>query len=260
MFATDNTLLEKARMVLSERSGLIWLIGGSGSGKSTISRAIAARMGVAVYDMDDHVFGRYRFDRQRHPATTAWFSAENPLGWMLSLSWEVFDALYRAASAEYLDLLADDLTGRPDEPLLIDGGITHPSVLTRVIPVDRLICLERNEEARAREWETAANRAEMRASVLALLDGEAMWRRFLEYDRRMTATIGRESRECGVRVLKWDESIDVAQLAETIERSVRAQSLDVEAFLAEARRSRELTTEYVITDEALTAAKEEGRP
>ena len=41
-------------------------------------------------------------------ALPAWFTAANPLHWMLSLPWAEFDALYRAANAETLDLLADD--------------------------------------------------------------------------------------------------------------------------------------------------------
>jgi hypothetical protein len=56
----------------------------------------------------------------------------------------------------------------------------------------------------------------MKAEVLALPDGAAMWRRFLEYDGRMTATIGRESRAAGIVVLPRDEG-DVAALAERVE-------------------------------------------
>jgi hypothetical protein len=216
MFVTDPTLLEKARIVLAPRSNLRWLIGGSGSGKTTLSRAAAARTGIPVYDMDEAFFGRYRIDPARHPATTAWFSASEPLDWMLSRSWAEFDALYRAANAETLDLLADDLRGQPDEPMLIDGGITHPSVLAQVISVERIICLERTESVRAREWQTAESRAEMKAAVLALPDGEAMWRRFLEYDRRMTETIRRESRALGIKIFSWDEKMLVGELAETL--------------------------------------------
>jgi hypothetical protein len=206
VFATNQALIERARAVLWSRRNLLWLIGGSGSGKTTISRATAARTGIPLYDMDEAFFGRFQIDPQRHPATTAWFTAENPLGWMLSLSWPAFDALYRASNAEMLDLLAADLDGQPDEPLLIDGGVTHPSVLTQAVPPGLIICLERDETARAREWDVAAGRAEMKASVLALPDGVAMWQRFLEFDRRMTATIGRESRENRVSILNWDES------------------------------------------------------
>lgn len=206
-------LIERARAVLWDRSNLRWLIGGSGSGKTTLSRAVAGRTGIPVYDMDEAFFGRFSFDPAHHPATTAWFSAENPLGWMLSLPWPEFDALYRASNAEMLDLLAADLAGRPDEPLLVDGGITHPSVLVQAVPAQRILCLEREETERAREWETATSRAEMKAAVLALPAGKAMWRRFLDYDRQMTQTIDRESRVYGMGVITWDESMSVDLLA-----------------------------------------------
>ena len=216
MFDVDTKLLERAAAVLHGRKALTWLIGGSGSGKTTLSRTVAERTGIPIYDMDEAFFGRFRFDPARHPATTAWFAAENPLGWMLSLPWPEFDALYRASNAEMLDLLADDLAGRPDEPLLIDGGVTHPSVLVHAIPAARILCLERAEAERAREWETAASRAEMKAEVLSLPDGAAMWTRFLEYDRRMTDTIGRESREWGVRLMAWDGTVDQDTVAQRL--------------------------------------------
>jgi hypothetical protein len=182
---------------------------------------------------------------------------------MLSLPWEEFDALYRATNAEMLDLLTDDLADRPDEPLLVDGGITHPSLLARVMPVERILCLERAEAERAGEWETAPGRAAMKAEVLALPDGEAMWRRFLEYDRRMTETIGRESREQGIRVLAWDESTGVDKLVKTISglsAFPAAVDSNVETLLAEARQLRELTAGYEITGDELNAAIDEGRP
>ena len=216
MFDVDTKLLERAAAVLHGRKALTWLIGGSGSGKTTLSRAVAARTGIPVYDMDKAFFGRFRFDPSRHPATTAWFAAENPLGWMLSLPWPEFDALYRASNAEMLDLLAAELDGRPEEPLLIDGDVTHPSVLVHAIPTARILCLERAEAERAREWETAAGRAEMKAAVLALPDGAAMWSRFLDYDCRMTETIGRESREWGVRLMAWDGTVDQDTVAQRL--------------------------------------------
>ena len=212
----QQTLCDHAKDVLFHRSNLRWLIGGSGSGKSTIARALGARTGITVYDMDEAVFGRFRFDPVRHPAITVWFAATNPLHWMLSLPWAEFDALYAATNAEMLDLLADDLAGRPDEPLLIDGGITHPSVLAQVIPTGRILCLETDDARRRHEWETAPGRAGMKAEILALPDGAALWRRFLEYDQRLTETISRQSRECGIQILRWDESHTVEQISEQV--------------------------------------------
>jgi hypothetical protein len=211
-------LIDAARPALWSRTNLRWLIGGSGSGKSTIAQALGARTGITVYDMDVAVFGRFRFDPVRHPATTAWFTAGNPLQWMLSRPWEAFDALYRANNAEVLDLLADDLVGQPDEPLLLDGGITHPSVLTQVIPAARIICLERDEAQRATEWDTSPTRTPMRDEIVALPDGETLWQRFQEYDRRMTATLSHESRECGIPIVRWGKGDTVEQVDEQVLR------------------------------------------
>ena len=218
MFSLNDRLLTKSRAILAARPTLRWLIGGSGSGKSTIARALGAQTGITVYDMDEAVFGRYRFDPARHPATTAWFTAANPLHWMLSQPWPAFDALYAAANAETLDLLADDLAGRPDEPLLIDGGITHPSVLTQAIPAARILCLERDEAQRAGEWHTSPSRTPMRDEILALPDGVALWRRFQEYDRQMTATLSRESRACGIQIVRWEKGNTLEQVSERVLR------------------------------------------
>ena len=211
-------LIDAARSALWSRTHLRWLIGGSGSGKSTISRAIGARTGIAVYDMDEAVFGRFHFDPARHPATTAWFTADNPLHWMLSQPWPAFDALYRANNAEALDLLADDLADRPDEPLLIDGGITHPTVLTQAVAAGRILCLERDEAQRAAQWDVSPTRTPMRDEILALPDGAALWRRFLEYDRQMTATLSRKSRACGIQILRWGANDTVEQVVEQVLR------------------------------------------
>ena len=223
MYEPDSSLIDRARGELALRPSILWLIGGACSGKSTVGRALSARTGIPVYDMDEAVFGRYRFAPDRHPATTAWFTADNPLRWMLSLPWPAFNALYRAANVEMLDLLADDLAGQPDAPLLVDGGITHPSLLAQVIPAARIVCLEAPDGFAAREWATAANRAPMMAEILAMPDGEALWQRFLEYDRRMTETIGRESRACGIAVLRWDEGSSVANLSERVAQLFRIE-------------------------------------
>ena len=243
-FEADKTLIEKARTVLGVRTGLVWLIGGSCSGKSTVSRGLSARTGISVYDMDEAVFGRFRFDPVRHPATTAWFTADNPLRWMLSLPWPEFDALYRAANAEMLDLLADDLNCRRDAPLLIDGGITHPALLVQTLLPSRIICLEAPAGFATQEWETAAGRAPMKDEILAMPDGEALWQRFLDYDRRMTATIGRESREAGILVVNRSEGRAVEELV---------------THVVEVRRLREITAGYVLTDEELDRGKNVGR-
>ena len=218
MYELDQRLLDKARAILIDRP-LYWLIGGSTTGKSTVVRALSEQTDIAVYDMDEQVFGHYQFNAQRHPATIAWFGAPNPLAFMLSLEWPDFNALYRAANAEYLDLMADDLGAHTDQrPLLVDGGITHPSVLAYVIPPERIVCLETTDKIRVETWEKAADRAEMRDSVLALPNGAALWQQFLLFDRRMAHTLQIESHQLGIPILQRDERTTVAETAAAVAR------------------------------------------
>jgi len=216
MFPLATTLLEEARPVFEKATQLVWLIGGAGAGKTTVIRELAARLGRPVYDMDEAVFGRFAFDPLRHPAKTAWFTAPDPLGFILSLPWPEFDALYRASNVEMIDLLAAELRDRPNTPLLVDGGISHPSVLVRAMPAARVVCLEGPPGHGTRQWESAESRAGMKAAILALPDGKAMWSRFLEYDRRMTATMGLESRAAGIPILAWDEETSIEELSRRV--------------------------------------------
>jgi plasmid stability protein len=50
-----------------------------------------------------------------------------------------------------------------------------------------------------------------------------------------------------------------SEIIACIERSVRSQQLDPDQFLVTARRLREKTTDYRISDDDFTQAKESGR-
>ena len=157
MFAVNQALIAKAQAVLGGRREFYWVIGAACAGKSTVVREIAATTELAVYDMDEHIFGAYMasYRPERHPASKAWFSAENPLAWALSLPLEDFDALNRAANAEYLDLLADEFAQcTAPYPMLIDGGFTHPSILTQVAAPEQIVCLATSDADRVHTWET----------------------------------------------------------------------------------------------------------
>ena len=219
VFQPDWTIIADARAVLAGRRTVYWVIGGAAAGKSTVCRAIAARSGLPIYDMDTHIYGTYgpRYTSQRHPANTAWLAAKNPLAWALNLTGESFDAFNRAATAEYLDLLADDLRAwSPDTPILIDGGITHPSVVVQVLAARQMVCLATSAEERVRRWETAEERAVMREWVWALPEPEAMWRRFLAHDAVIAAALERESRAHQIPVIVRGPHNSVDELAQQV--------------------------------------------
>lgn len=218
-FVVDDSLLRKARAAFHDWPKLYWILGGSCTGKSAVAGAIADRTLLQVVDMDARIYDRFMpaYQAERHPASKARFGAQNPLDWALSLSWEEFDAVNRAADAELLDLLVDELeTTAGDQGLLIDGGFTHPVLLAQVVPAARIVCLETTDEIRFRTWETDRDRALMRQWVHDLPDGGAKWRKFLLFDKMLAETMSDESRAVGVEVVAWDDGIGVGELRDRV--------------------------------------------
>jgi hypothetical protein len=215
-FKVDCNQLANARARLSGRDDLFWLIGGSCTGKSTLSRALETDRRIQRYDLDACIYGDFipRYRPDRHPASTTYFSASNPFAWALSLAPAVFDSLNRAVNAEYLDLLAEDLEHRELRgSLLIDGGITHPSVLAEVVPTRQICCLEIDDNQRLACWMESPERAEMRSWIQDLHDPVGKWAHFLSLDRMISDTIVKESREAGIAILQRKPGETVAALA-----------------------------------------------
>lgn len=224
-FQVDQRLIQHARSILAEREDIRWIVGGACSGKSTVSAALADALGLQCIDMDQRIYGGFSYDAGRHPAVSTWFSADNPLAWVLSLPWADFDALNRATNAEFLDLLADEL-GKDvsPTPLLVDGGFTHPSVLAQVVEPSRIVCLAVTPAQSARCWETSEDRAQMRGWVQSLPEPEASWEKFLSFDQRMSEVMVTESRALGVRVVMRAPEMAVADLQEVVCASLGLES------------------------------------
>jgi len=225
-FTINRALLAQARERLGSRPGLYWVVGGAGSGKTTVCRALAARLGIALYDMDAHIYGEYhqRFSPQKHPVNTAWATASNGLAWLLEMSWDEFDRFNRAALPEYLDLLSKDLAAtEPNARVLIDGGISNPALLAQAIPAQRIACLAAPGQSGVQVWEEDEERKGMREAVYQLPNPEEAWGKFLEFDRRLTQTILDECRESGIPVYVRDEGTSVDELAERVVRGWEKQ-------------------------------------
>ena len=182
-------------------------------------RAISTQRSLSLYDMDEYSFGAYmgRYTWERHPASKSWFSADNPLEWVLSLSWAEFNSLYRAANAEILDLFTEDLRADPPAgPLIVDGGITHPSVLAQVLPAAHVFCIGIDVQSGADCWNHDPARAPMKEMVCKLDNPNASWPKFLEFDRLISETIVGESEEAGIKVHYRDEALTLTDLAAII--------------------------------------------
>ncbi len=218
-FIVDHVLLAAAGNKLANHTSLVWIVGGAGSGKTTLCRVLGTRLGFPVYDMDAHIYGEYhrRFDPARHPVNTAWSSASNGLAWLLDMSWEDFNLFNQAALPEYLDLLANDLDSPGSgDAWLIDGGISNPGLLAQAIPRRQIVCLSAPEQSSAEIWDVAGERGAMKTEIDGLPNGEAAWRKFLEFDHRLTTTILEECRDAGIPVFRRQSSTTVDALASQV--------------------------------------------
>jgi len=216
-FQLDSDLLAQARTALAGRQRLYWLVGGAGAGKTTLSRLLAGRFGLPVYDMDAHIYGSYhaRFTARRHPANHAWSTAADGLAWLLALSWEEYDAFNRAALPEYLHLLTEDLRDLdPEAGLLVDGGIIHPALLAQALPRRQIVCLAGPSRSSALVWESTTERRSMKEAIGRLPDPAGAWQHFLELDERITRTILADCRQAGMALVRR-EGPDWAEQAAT---------------------------------------------
>lgn len=231
-FPIDSHLLTQACRALSAREGLYWIVGGAGSGKTSICQALSVQCGLPVYDMDAHIYGTYhsQFTQERHPVNWAWSTSGNPLGWLLDMSWEEFDSFNQAALPEYLDLLASDLLAsdlqaiQPVSGVLIDGGVCNPAVLAQAIPTRQMICLATAYGWSARLWEESMERQPMKAAVHELPNGEAAWLKFLEFDQRINTTILKECLENEIPVCLRSASDTPEGLAEQVAQLLRIEA------------------------------------
>ena len=202
-FSINNDLLRQCCAALSGRDRLYWIVGGAGSGKTTICQALSARFDLLVYDMDAHIYGEYhgRFTQERHPVSKTWAAAQDGLAWLLDMSWDEFNNFNQAALPEYLDLLAEDLAAtKPNASVLLDGGIGNPALIAQVIPACQIVCLAAPEQSSAEVWEETRERHAMKEAIVQLAQPEEAWRKFLEFDEKITHTILQECQENNIPV------------------------------------------------------------
>ena len=225
-FTPNDELIRRAHAVLTRQERVYWVVGGAGSGKSTVCRAISTKYKITLYDMDAYIYGSYhsRFTEGRHPVNKAWSTAPNGLAWLLSMSWQEFDSFNRAAIPEYLDLLVEDLeSGDGGSSYLIDDGISNPAVLAQAMPVHRIVGLGVRETTSAMIWEEDQKRKGMKEAVWQLPDPERAWDRFLEFDARITSAVLAECEQSGITVCSRDAA---ATVDETASRTARLLGLE----------------------------------
>lgn len=214
-FNINTALLAQCGATLLPRKNIYWLVGGAGSGKTTISQALSAQFSLPIYNMDDHIYGTYhsRFTPERHPVNHAWSQAENGLAWLLAMSWDEFNQFNQAALPEYLHLLCEDLDAiSPATRLLLDGGICNPALLAQAFPASQIICLAQTSQSSADIWSANEERQAMQEIIFQCPHPQEAWRKFLAFDEKITHTIWQECQESNITIFARGAGETVAEL------------------------------------------------
>lgn len=188
-FKMDMDLFEGVKSKLANNSNVFWLVGGSCSGKSTISKLMEDKFGFVRYDMDEYIFGEYmdRYSVELHPANSSWFGAENPLEWALSFpNWEQYNLFNMTSMVEQLSLFCEDIEKMDkNKKIIVDGGITNPDILAKVLNKNQICCLKVEDELCRNIWSRDENRLLMKDMIYELSSPEYKWNKFLKLNDRI---------------------------------------------------------------------------
>ncbi|WP_182897830.1 hypothetical protein [Microbispora sp. H10830] len=192
-----------------------WIAGGAGAGKSTVTRALAERHDVLVYDGDRAELGYvHRCDSQRQPYLWALLRTSREDRWASRTAEEIFHAM-PSLHGETFGFVLDDLLALPaDRPVLVDDFRTLPrEVAPLVTRPEQAVFLLPAPEFRARALSARfADPARARANWGDGDHAAALAKR-LARDLLWDEEVRRQARELGLPVLPVDGSRGVAELA-----------------------------------------------
>jgi len=175
---------------------------------------------MLYYDMDEYIFDKYirRYSKELHPASREWFFSKNPLNWALSFSsWAENNEFNIAATAEQLNLFCEDIQEiDKSQAILVDGGITNPAILVRVLDAHQICCIKIKDDHCISIWEDCEERQPMKKMILQLPSPQYKWSKFLNTNILMNRQIETECRENKIKIFYREEETPVDHMVNEI--------------------------------------------
>jgi 2-phosphoglycerate kinase len=176
-----------------------WIGGGSGAGKSTVARRLAARHGLTVYSTDDamsdHTARTAPADR---PSLTAFIAMDRDERWVDRTPAEMLDT-FHWFRGEAFDLIPTDVAG-------IGGGVVAEGfrllphlVKPLLTPADRAVWLLPTPEFRRAAFDCRGSTWTIAARTR---DPERALRNLLERDRLFTERLRAEARRLNLPAIE----------------------------------------------------------
>jgi 2-phosphoglycerate kinase len=217
MMGTMGEISEDVVSALRERlRHVYWVGGGSGAGKSTIARRLAARHGLRLYATDDVMTDHARRSTSADSPFLSEFAAMDMDERWVSRPPEVMLEAFHWFRGEGFDLIVDDLLRLPVQPgVLAEGFRLLPRLVKPLLAVpDHAVWLVPTPafrraafESRGSLWEIARKTSD---------PGRAL-RNLLDRDRMFTERLSGEAESLGLRVIELDTTMTEDDLAERVE-------------------------------------------
>jgi 2-phosphoglycerate kinase len=196
-----------------ERLGHVyWIGGGSGAGKSTIARRLAARHGLRRYATDEVMADHARrSDRADHPFLAAFAAMDMDERWV-SRSPETMLETFHWFRGEGFGLIVEDLLRLPEGPGVIAEGFRLLPRLVRPLLAEpgHAVWLCPTPGFRRAAF---ASRGSLRKIAGKTSDPEKALRNLLERDRMFTERLWAEATGLGLRVIEVNGTMTEDDLA-----------------------------------------------
>lgn len=195
-----------------------WLGGGSGSGKSTIARRLAAQYGVRLYSTDDVMSDHAsRSTRQDSPYLADFIAMDEDERW-LNRSPVTMLETFHWFRGEGFPLIVEDLLTLPEAPPVIAEGFR---LLPRLVePLlfapDHAVWLLPTPEFRRVAFETRGSLWTIAGNTN---DRDRALRNLLERDRMFTERLAEETKALGLQVVEVDTTMTEDSLAGQVARA-----------------------------------------
>jgi len=196
-------------------SHVLWIGGGTDSGKTTISRIIAERYGFQIYNYDQHDLPQMECLAQAMPHYRLFLSETLDERWVRP---EPEDILQRTLQAfqDRFPLVVEELLGMPKDPMIVAEGFGFtPELLSPLLPSSRqAIWLVPTEEFKRASMERR-NKPSFKDKVS---DPERATRNLFLRDMLLAKQVKLQAQSFGMTVYEIDGALPVEQIAALVEQ------------------------------------------
>ncbi|MCO8269613.1 hypothetical protein M1L60_03295 [Actinoplanes sp. TRM 88003] len=188
-----------------------WIGGGSGAGKSTIARRLAARHGLRLYDTDAVMAGHARrSDPASSPQLAAFMAMSMDERWLRPPA--VMLDTFHWFRGESFDLILDDLAALPDGPPVVAEGFR---LLPELVPQGaRAVWLLPTPQFRRAAFDTRGSTWQIAARTS---DPERALAGLLERDELFTERLRAQIRARGLKAIDVEPGLTEDELTALVE-------------------------------------------